>query len=270
MMKSKRRRAKRRRSRRQRKRERNLETVYGLAPHADQVAVTKSKVLGGHEETGESSLTTVVRTVGIAPIALLVSFLASHDLYPALVPHWFQPIVEKQTAVLTLSAGYAGIIGLLISIRGRFGWSTYSLFIAAAATATAGFRTIGDSMTGQIVATLLALLIFPAVWPGWFSAKLRPAWRYIWSRKGFTAFLFVSTILSMAYNLSQNENYIRDLMLIPLGILLGIFAASYLVWRLIQKSVRYIPFLYNLLSSPVRSVYRWAMRRRDASEQCPR
>ena len=263
MAKSRRRQAKRRRSRQQkRKRGLNLESESGLAPQADQVASERVKVPDDHSEWGESSLTFAVRAVGIAPIALLVAVLASHHLYTDSIPSWFRPVVEKQTAVLTLSAGHAGIIGLLISTRGRFGWSTGSLLIAALATASAGFRTIGDSTTGQIVATLLVLLTIPAVWAEQLIAKLEQFWRFTRSWKGFAAFVFVTTVLLVAYNQSQNENYIRDWMLIPLGIFLGIIAASYFVWLLIRTAVKYIPLLFNLLSSLVRSVYRWATRGR--------
>ena len=222
-------------------------------------------MLDDHSEEDETSFTFAVRAVGIAPIALLVASLASHDLYPALIPKWFEPLIEEQIAVLTLSAGHAGIIGLLISTRGRFRWSTYSLFIAAAATATVGFRTIGDSTAGHIVAISLFLLIFPAVWPEKLSVKLEQIWSFTWSRKGLFTFLFVATVVIVAYNQSQNENYIRDWMLIPLGILAGIVAASYLAWLLIKIAAKYIPLLFNLLSLLVRFVYGWAMRRRAHS-----
>lgn len=264
MAKSKRRRARRVRVR-QRKDKLSLESAPGPASQADQASSKKSEVPDDHSEVDETAFTFAVRAVGIAPIATLVAILASHDLYPALIPRWFEPIVDEQIAVLTLSAGHAGIIGLLISTRGRFRWSTYSLFIAAAATATVGFRTIGDSTAGHIVAISLFLLIFPAVWPEKLSAKLDQIWRFIWSRKGLFTFLFVATVVLVTYNQSQNENYIRDWMLIPLGIFLGIIVASYLVWLLIKAAAQYIPLLFNLLSSLVRSVYRRATRwRRDS------
>ena len=116
------------------------------------------------EDETPNLLAVAIRTTGIAPIAFLVVALSLHELYPTIIPRWFEPIVDKQTAVLTLSAGHAGIIGLLISTKGRLTPSTYALLIAAVATALAGFRTIGDSISGQAVATTLALLTIPAVW----------------------------------------------------------------------------------------------------------
>ena len=64
------------------------------------------------QEGKPPALARAIRVTGIAPIALLVVSLASHDLFPGRIPHWFQPIIDKEVAVLTLSAGHAGIIGL--------------------------------------------------------------------------------------------------------------------------------------------------------------
>ena len=126
---------------------------------------------GRTDDQKSSPLTHAIRLTGIAPIVLLVVSLALHDLFPRYIPHWFQPIIDKDVAVLTLSAGHAAIIGLLISNRGRFNWSTYALFIAALATALAGFRTIGESTPGHVVALMLFLLTGPAVWAEWLSAN---------------------------------------------------------------------------------------------------
>lgn len=210
-----------------------------------------------HTEKENPLLIIAVRAAGIVPIALLVAILASHDSYPALVPHWFQPIIDKQIAVLTLSAGCAGIIGLLISTRGRLVWSTYSLFIAAVATTTVGFETIGDSTVGYIITMSLFFLIFPAVWPEKLISGSQRAWRLIWSRKSFMAFLVVASVILIVYNQYRNENYIRDWMLIPLGIIVGIIVASGLIWLLIKLAVKCIRLLCDSIGSVVELVRGW-------------
>ena len=118
-------------------------------------------------------LSQAIRSAAIAPLGLLVVVLASHPLEPGLVPQWFQPIIDKQVAVLTLTAGHAAITGLLINNKGRFNPSTYALFVAGVATALAGFRTIGESTPGVVIALMLILLTFPAVWADAFSAGIR-------------------------------------------------------------------------------------------------
>ena len=207
-----------------------------------------------------------IRTVGIAPIALLVAALSLHELYPGPIPRWLEPIVDKQTAVLTLSAGHAGIIGLLISTKGRFTPSTYALLIAAVATALAGFRTIGDSTAGQAVAATLALLTIPAVWSEFLSTLPMRVWYFARSPKGILVILFVTSVMSVAYNQSLNENYIRDWMLIPFGVLTGIVVASYLVWILAKLIYRFAPVLFSGINSAGSIVYRRVPRRGGNSE----
>ena len=218
------------------------------------------------EDATPNLLAVAIRTTGIAPIAFLVAALALHELYPAPIPHWFEPIVSKQTAVLTISAGHAGIIGLLISTKSRFTPSTYALLIAAVATALAGFRTIGDSISGQAVATTLALLTIPAVWSELLSNLLRRAWYFARSLKGILIILFITTVVSVAYNQSLNENYIRDWMLIPFGVLAGIIVASYIAWILSKLIYRFVPVLFSGVNSAVRLVYRRILRRRGNSK----
>ena len=264
---SRRRRAKRRQSRQQkRKRVLTLKAESGPVSQADQATSAKVKVPYDDAGWDESPRTFAVRAVGIAPIALLVASLASHPLYEGSVPSWFQPVVEKQTAVLTLSAGHAGIIGLLISTKGRLGWSTGTLLIAALATATAGFRTIGDSTTGQIVAFVLLILTIPAVWPEQLITKLLQYWRLLWSRKVLSILLFVIGVVGIAYNQSRDENYIRDWMIIFPAVVTGIFLVSYLVWLLMKSATKCISVLCDLFGSLVMSARGRVMWRRSDSK----
>ncbi len=184
-------------------------------------------------------LTQVIRAAAIVPLALLVILLASHPLYLGLIPQLFQPIVDKQVAVLTLTAGHAAIIGLLINNRGRFTWSTHALFVAGMATALAGFRTIGESTPGVVIALMLILLTFPAVWADAFSAGLRSAWRFVRTLTGISLVLLSVATVLIAYNQWQDENYIRNWILIPMGIATAFVISVLFVWQLIELSYRY-------------------------------
>ena len=257
---------KRRRSRLGRKRvlrrqaDSTLESAPRPAPEAKEDA--DARMREEQQEGQPSALTHAIRITGIAPIALLVISLASHHLLPGHLPHWFQPIVDKEVAVLTLSAGHAGIIGLLISNRGRFTWSTYALFVAAVATALAGLRTIGESTPGVVIAMMLFLLTIPAVWAEWLSTKMRRAWSFARSWKGVSAILFSLSAIWIAYNQSQYENYIRDFILIPFGILAGIAVAASVLWLLFRLIHKCAPILFAWLRSRVTAAYRRVARRR--------
>ena len=208
-----------------------------------------------------SVLTNAIRIAGLAPIALLVAYFALHDSLPGRVPSWLQPVVDKEVAVLTLSAGHAGIIGLLISTKGRFGWGTYALFIAATATALAGVRTLGESAPGQAVAVMLMLLTIPAVWAEKLSANLNKAWNFARSWSGFSAISLIAALIGIAYNQARDENYIKNWILIPIGILLGIAATVLVLWLLIRIGHKVVPMLLSRLGAIVAAANRWLTRR---------
>lgn len=196
-------------------------------------------------------LALAIRYAGFTPLVLLVSILSLHDRYQQPMPQWFQPLVDDQTAILTLCAGHAAIIGLLISTKGRFIWSTYAMLIAAVATALAGHRTIGESTAGHTVAITLALSIFPAVWAEWLSTKIHWALKFVRSRMGLSVILIFVTVVVVAYNQSRNENYIRDWFLIPLGILTAIAISAWILWLLTKLVKRYAPILFAWIRSKV-------------------
>ena len=226
------------------------------------------------QEEGPDVLAFAIRFSGIAPLALLVSILSLHDLYPKPIPQWFQPIVDKQTAVLTLCAGHAAVIGVLISSKGRRTLSTFALVTAAIATVLAGHRTIGESTAGHIVAITLFLLTVTVALAEWLSTKIRWAWNFAQSQKRILvivilAFLWVVVI---AYNQSQNENYIRDWFLIPLGILAAIAISVCVLWLLTKLVKRYVPILFTWVSSKIggKSQARSTESKKAASRTGPR
>ena len=201
-------------------------------------------------------LTQVIRAAAIVPLALLVILLASHPLYLGLIPQLFQPIVDKQVAVLTLTAGHAAIIGLLINNRGRFTWSTHALFVAGMATALAGFRTIGESTPGVVIALMLILLTFPAVWADAFSAGIRWTWRFARTRGGISAFLVVAGMLGIVINQWRDENYIRNWILIPMGITAAFVIGVGVLFQLIELSCRYGPPVFASIRTRAVAAFR--------------
>ena len=264
MAKKKRRRS---RTRRQRALRTQADSISDSAtrPAPEEKEDTDARMREEQQEGKPSALVHAIRITGIAPIALLVGFLALHDHLPGDIPHWFQPIVDKEVAVLTLSAGHAGIIGLLISTKGRFTSSTYALFIAAVATALAGLRTIGESTPGVVVALMLFLLTIPAVWAEALSARVQRVWGFSRSWGGIWSILFVTSVVGIAYYQSQYENYIRDFILIPFGILAGIAAVALMLWFLFRLSHKYVPTLFAWLTSRVAAAYTRVARRRGKS-----
>ena len=71
------------------------------------------------------------------------------------------------------------------------------------------------------------------------------------------AFLVVASVILIVYNQYRNENYIRDWMLIPLGIIVGIIVASGLIWLLIKLAVKCIRLLCDSIGSVVELVRGW-------------
>ena len=249
------RRAKARRTqRRRREDDTNLQSTHPSTVQTREDA--DAKMREERQEDKPSTLTLAIRAAGIAPIALLVVTLASHDIWPWRTPHWFQPIVDMEVAVLTLSAGHAGIIGLLISNRGRFTWSTYALLIAAVATALAGLRTIGESTPGLVVAVMLIFLTVPAVWADALSANMQQFGGFLRSRRGIFIVLIVTVAVVAAYNQSKDEDYIRDWILIPFGILAGVIVIASVLWLLFRLSHKYVPILFSWLRSRTAAAYR--------------
>ena len=207
-------------------------------------------------------LTQVIRAAAIFPLALLVILLASHPLYLGLIPQLFQPIVDKQVAVLTLTAGHAAIIGLLINNRGRFTWSTHALFVAGMATALAGFRTIGESTPGVVIALMLILLTLPAVWAETFSAVIRRAWRFARTTRGISVILLVAGIVGIVINQLRDENYIMNWILIPMGITAAFFISVGALWQLLKLSCRYGPPVFSSLRTRAAATFMRKSRRR--------
>ena len=248
---------------RRRSRTRRAGSNRGSAPRpaADTKQPVDAKTSGEQQEGKPSALTGAIRLAGLAPIALLVGSLASHELWPSRTPRWLQPIIEQDVAVLTLSAGHAAIIGLLISNKGRFTPSTYAMFIAAVATAVAGLRTIGESTPGVVIALMLFLLTVPAVWAEALSAELRRAWAFVRSLKGISIILLGIGLVGIVYYQSRDENYIKNFILIPLAILAGIGLVAFVIWLLLKLVYKYVPPLSRWLRSRVAAAFRRTERR---------
>ena len=231
------------------------------SPAAQWRGEAVDKIGDAQDEDKPILFANAARVIGIAPIAVLVAALALHDLWPWRIPQWLQSIVDMEVAVLTLSAGHAGIIGLLISSRGRLTWSIYPLFVAAVATALAGNRTIGESTPGQVVTLVLFLLTIPAVWPDIVSTKLQETWSFLRSLRGVTTFLIGIALGIAAYFQSRDEDYVKDWILIPLGILLGFVLSTIVVWILLRLSYKCAQLLLSRSKAPVSILHRKIARR---------
>ena len=195
--------------------------------------------------SGSSVLTHAIRATGILPITALIGVLTTHHLYTGQIPEWFLPIIEQQVATLTLCAGHAAIIGLWINREIQHRWSTFALIVAALATAGAGYRSIGEDVAGHVVVVLLFMLLVPAIWAESISRGVSRFYRFLRTKKGLLAIVFVLWIPLVSYNQWQNENYIRNWLLIPLGIICGFVVLAFLLWLTFRLSSRYLPVVVS-------------------------
>ena len=246
---------------RRRGRQKESVLLQGTQPPSDPSEGSGTDTPPARERDTSTLLTHAIRAAGILPIVALVGILLTHHLYAGLIPSWFKPILNQQVAVLTLCAGHAAIIGLWITTRDRYNWSTLALAIAAVATAGAGYRSVAESMAGHVIVILLFLLLIPSIWVESLSARLMWVWRF---KKGFlTGTLVVLWVILVTVNQLQNENYIRNWILIPLGIILGFPLAIAILWTLLRLGFRYLPLACSWIKerlAPSRNMWRLVRR----------
>ena len=250
----------RRRNRRKKNRQirKQKEPVQGsdTRPWTRVTAPTDGETGGNLKPTHPSAFTHAIRAAGILPIAVLISILVTHHFYTGQIPPWFKPIIEKQVAVLTLCAGHAGIIGLWVNRTIQHRWSNFALVIAAFATAGAGYRSVGDSLAGHVVVILLFLLLIPSIWAESINNGLSRFWRFARSKKGVYTILALIWVPLVFYNQWQDENYIRNWLLIPYGILLGIIVSTAVLWFLLKLAFRFLPVAWSWVKRQIASAFK--------------
>ena len=248
----------RNREKRSRQRRKRQTKISGAEGHLS-VSISGNGIMDLTEErppAGSMLLIHAIRTTGILPIVALISILLTHHFYTAHIPRWFHPIVQQDVAVLTLCAGHAGIVGISISLRRvRLGWSTYALAIAAIATAGAGYRAIGEDLAGHIVIISLFLLLAPSIWAELLSRVALRLWRITRSKKALIPIIAVGWLGLVYYNQLQDENFIRNWLLIPLLVILGILLTAIVLWLLIGISSKFLPIAFSLVKHQARNTF---------------
>ena len=209
-----------------------------------------------HPDYDRDLLAYAIRATGFLPMILVVAFLSSHTWYLTSVPQWAAPLLQKQVAVLTLTAGHAALVGLLLNNRGRFNWSTYAMLIAAVATATAGHRSIGDSTVGHTVTVMLFVTTIPAVWAERLSSSARRLWNVLWSKKGITVMGVAAVVILVAFNQARDENYIRNWLIIPSVIFIGSLVAANVCWAILKLSIKWAPVLFRPVRTKMARIWR--------------
>ena len=202
----------------------------------------------------------IIRVVGFIPMVALVAILATTHLYTNPFP-WFQPIVENQIAILTLTAGHAAIMGLLIG-KNLSGLSTVALSTAALATYLAGYHAIGDDPAGQVLTIVLLLSGIMVVSAKCIVTVTKKVWSFVWSRKGLAAIAIVVAIAVATYNQLRNENYFRDWIFIPIATFIGFVIFVAISWLLIKLSAKYFRATYSWLNRRTMYTYNWLSKRR--------
>ena len=249
----KRRSNKRQRARQERKQDKPVSETTNRAPTScagnDPVTIEKEQ-----PRKESAILTNVIITVGFIPMVMLLAILVTHEYYINLIP-WFQPIVEIRVAVLTLTAGQAAIIGLVMSKR-LSNWSSLALLIAAVATYLAGHQTIGDNLEGRVIAIVLFFSVILTVVAKSIDTVIKNAWRFVWSKKGFVCILTIVGLIAAIYNQSQDENYIRNWILIPSAVFVGFVVSIGVLWLLIKLSIKCLATIYPWLRQWISYVYK--------------
>ena len=206
------------------------------------------------EKDRRPGLTHVIRLTAITTIALLILSVMTRDLSPWPIPHWFRPLADREIAVLTLSAGHLAYIGIHIANKGKSDLSKYALSIAALATSFAGFRALGETIPGNVITLMLFFLTGLAIWAEKFIANLRRIWRCVWSWCGLVTFVLLIAAVIACYFQAHDENYIKNWILIPFGIIVGIAVSIFVVWILIRLGYKYVPRMCSWLKSRVVSL----------------
>ncbi len=188
-------------------------------------------------EDTRPSFAEVLRIAFIVPLTLLVVALGIHQYWPWHTPQWFQSIADKEIEVLTLSAGHLVVIGLLITNNGRFKSGAYTLYVAAVAMAIVGFKRFADVVPDSVA--VLILWTMPAIWAEGVSAILKSFWNSL--RWWFITCILLGIGAGVAieitiYMQARDENYIRDWILIPLGI---VAVTAAIIWALLRLAYKF-------------------------------
>ena len=211
----------------------------------------------------ESTLSAyIIRVVGFIPMVALVVILAATHLYANPFP-WFQPIIDNQIAILTLTAGHAAIMGLLIG-KNLSGFNTAALLIAALATYLAGYHAIGEDAAGQVLTIVLLLSGIMGAFAEYIVVISKGVWRFVWSWKGLAAIAIVVFIVVVNYNQMRNENYIRNWIIIPFAAIFGFVVLVAISWLLIKLSAKHFRSAYSWLKRRIRYIYNWLIRHKPS------
>ena len=95
-----------------------------------------------------------------------------------------------------------------------------------------------------MVALLLFALFIPTMWAEQIVAVLSRLWRFFRHQKGWFILLGIIAAGAIIYRQSQDENYFRNWILIPIGIFLGVIVAVVLLWAAFKLSLRFWPIAW--------------------------
>ena len=204
----------------------------------------------------------VIRGLGFVPMVALVVILAATHLYANPFP-WFQPIIDNQIAILTLTAGHAAIMGILIG-KNLSGLSTVALLTAALATYLAGYQAIGEDIAGHVLTIVLFLSAILGIFAECIVTVVKKVWSFAWSRKGLAIISMVVAIVVATYNQLRNENYFINWILIPLAAIFGFVVLVAISWLLIKLSAKHFRSAYSWLKRRIRYIYNWLIRHKPS------
>ena len=122
----------------------------------------------------------------------------------------------------------------------------------------AGYRGLdADEHIGvQLIVVTQCILVFFVVLTTPIARAVENVWqlikRILWSKSSLKIFAIIGFIWLVFYNQSQNENYIENWLLIPLGALFSIIVSIVVFWLV----AKYLPLACKWLYRKGRNIYR--------------
>ena len=247
--------------RRRRRSERRSPNAPTQPPDQDNIGDMASDNGEIQQESKPTLLAHLIRLVAFLPIVVPITILALPSMLSGLIPAYFQSILDEHVRlpILTMTAGNAGIMGIFLQSGSRATWATLALSCAALATYIAGHTALDlgklNSNAAYTIITTQLLSVVAIIMANSISrmtiSLTKTIRSILWSKSTLYFVGVIIFVLTVSYNQSRNENYIRDWLLIPFGIVFGLILALLGLWAFI----RFLWFAYKRVKKLVSNLW---------------
>ena len=226
----------------------------GTDPASTNQSVTQSTKVLAH----------VLRTVSFIPMVLIVVSFSVLHYVEASLPEWAQPVAENDIAILTVTAGNAAIYAILTIWHKARGWGSFGLLVAAYATYLAGYRSITDDPVSVGILTILLVCMVPAIFADAIAngtvRTVRQAGSFVLSPNGRILIVVIIFAVIVPHKQRQDEDYIMNWILKPLGIIVAFLITGVLTWVVFAHSPK---LLCNVIRRIRNVLFKWRNRGND-------